>query len=177
MLMVVAIYVIVNDLLRATRMRDLRVRLQREKNRNRFGELRTQLVRLAIEGHLDPKSRIFKSVYAGTTTLMRNPYEFDAAASAILTIPAPPRRKRSGLKKPTRAEAEVAEEFARRLDLLCRDFSRVYTLGAWVIDRLASKDQVPPLWIQMIEERARRGQMRHLIQARKRLVETARQAC
>jgi hypothetical protein len=168
-------YVVVRDLLRAPRMYGLRKRLMRERNRNRFGELRTELVRQAAAGELNPRSQIFESIYRGTTSLMRNPYALEAAAQAILQIPAPEQQRGRGTR-PTRAEGEVAQDFARRIDMLCRDYSKVYVASAWILDRLTGPWSRPPLWIEMIAARAKLQRMRPMVEARKRLEGTAQLA-
>jgi len=172
LLLCVVIYVVVRDFLRAPRMHALRNRLRLERNRNRFGELRTNVVRLAVTGDLNPKSKIFRGIYSGTTNLMRNPYAMEAAAQAVLMIPAP---WPEGGPRPTKAEGDAAREFARRIDLLCRDFSKAYVAAAWIIDRCGITDSGAPLWIQMIQAREQQ-RIKAMVEARKRLECTAQVA-
>ena len=126
----VAVYVAACDVLRAPRTRALKDRLASEKNRNRFGELRTRLVRQAVERNIDPRSGLFSSFYRSLTALMRNPHEFERAAQLVLTLPAP---EQPGAIKPTRAEGEIARDFAKRLDLLCRDYFRLYAASVSMV--------------------------------------------
>lgn len=167
-------YVIARDVLRAPAMRRLEDRLTRERNRNRFGEVRTRLVRVAVEGGIDPKSHVFAGVYKGSTALMRNPYEFEAAANAILTIPLLDQKRRP---KPTKTEGAIARDFAHRIDLLCRDYSKWYRATAWLLDRCTDRKLSAPLWVRLIKERAeRRERIRPMLAARERLERTAQLA-
>ncbi len=175
LLLCVAIYVIACDLLRRPRMHALRTRLVLERNRNRFGQLRTKLVRLATAGELNPKSDLFAGVYQGITKLVRNPHAFEAAAEAVLTIPVPEELLQRG-PRPTRVEGEIARDFATRIDLLCRDYSKIYAAGAWILDRLPSSDDMPPLWLGMLVARALRKRIGSIFEARERLERTARLA-
>jgi hypothetical protein len=167
----VVLYVVACDVLRAGRARDLRERVARERNRNRFGELRTRLLKMAVENRLDPRSSLFSAFYKSLTALMRNPHEFENAAQLVLTLPVP---ERLGAKRPTRSEGEIARDFAHRLDLLCRDYFRFYAAGAWLIDRIDRKGH--PLWVEMLAQRAGRRPAGSLIAARQRLEQTAQSA-
>ncbi len=171
LLLCVGVYVIACDVLRAGPMRSLRDRLRREMNRNRFGELRTDLVRKAIDGEIDPRSELFLPLYRGLTALMRNPQELEAVARITLMLPAPGRRT---ARRPTRSEGLIAREFARRIDLLCRDYFRSYSWMAWVADRLDKHEL--PLWIRVPSLRAREERARTLVAARERLEQTANEA-
>jgi len=150
--------------------RELRRAVVRERNRNRFGVLRTRLMAQSRDGVIDVKSPIFRSMYSGLTVLMREPHEYAKAALAIMTLPErPPVEQPSRV---TRAEAELALEFSDALDRLCRDFSRVYRFLAWCLDNMspADKGQVrpPPLWVQMLK-RPKYGELQQVQNARKRL--------
>jgi len=73
--------------------RELSRAVVRERNRNRFGVLRTRLMAQSRDGVIDVKSPIFRSMYSGLTVLMREPHEYAKAALAIMTLPErPPRR-------------------------------------------------------------------------------------
>lgn len=164
----VAVYVVACDIMRAPVMRRLHDRLTRERNRNRFGEVRTKLVRLAADGQVNPRSQLFMGMYGATTNLMRNPYALEEAAQAILTIPAPNSTRRRS--RPTPIEGEIVRDFARRIDLLCRDYSHWYSMAAWLNDRCDGPARTPPLWIRMILARAeQRKQIRPIAEARARL--------
>lgn len=141
----VAIYVFACEIIRHKRMKVLGELLKRERNRNRFGQLRTRLVALAIDQHVDARSWFFPAIYRGLTALMRNPHDFEAAAQAILTLPA------SAGTRPKRAtpkEVEIALDFAKHLDQLCRDYSWPYAIGTWLLDLLGA-GKGNPLWIRM----------------------------
>jgi hypothetical protein len=178
LLICVFIYVIACDLLRARRRRDLRRRLVCERNRNRFGELRTKLVRLAIGGELNPRSEIFTGAYKAMTTLMRNPDALEAAAQAVLTT-LPPPEQQPQRHRPTRLEGEIVREFAVRIDLLCRDYSTVYLVASWILERVPRSDGTP-LWLAMVTANAARHAQRakfgQMVDARQRLEVTAQRA-
>jgi hypothetical protein len=162
----VAIYVLACEVIRSKRMKVLGDLLKRERNRNRFGQLRTRLVALAIDQQVDTRSWFFPAAYRGLTALMRNPHDFEAAAQAILTLPASAGTRR---QRATPKEVEIALDFAKRLDLLCRDYSRPYAVGAWVLDLLGA-GKGHPLWIRM---HAQSKKARSLFAARERLESVA----
>lgn len=188
------LFVLVTQLGRRHYFRQLEERLRRERNRNRFGELRTEMMRLVAIGELDVRSPFFVSVYRGLTGLMRNPHDSEAAVWHVLSLPLPAGERKHPDWTPTRIEGMLAHEFSLRLDLLCRDYSRSYAVGALIM-RVAAfvrrhldgradvqgdvPDQLmdPHLWYWAgVARKAQQRKARSVVDAREKLDRTARLA-
>jgi len=138
--------------------RELRRAVVKERNRNRFGVLRTQLMSDARDNVLDVHSPTFGSLYRGLTVLMREPHAYADAALAILALPSSGSGDEG--RQATLAEKKIALAFADALDQLCRDFVRPYRFLAWALDGMERSQQgpnqrrAPHLWVQLASKPA-----------------------
>lgn len=124
-------------------------------NRNRFGELRTRLMALARDERVSIQSPAFRLLYRSLTTLMRNPHAYREASETLLTLPDRP----AGASRRTYSaeEASILVDLADRLDLMCRDYSRMYRILAAMHDvSRNNREHLPerlrkyynaPLWV------------------------------
>jgi hypothetical protein len=147
------------ELARANWLRELRALTLRERNRNRFGAIRTRLLELSGEGKVDVKGPWFAWLYRSLTLLMRKPEEYETAANAILMVPDEARPRAKGKVKIPEVEAQILLEYARGLDQLCRDYSKVYRFFAFSHDlsmqrkamqdgRAFDPERFAPLWVK-----------------------------
>lgn len=139
----------------AAKVRDLRRAVYIERNRNRFGELRTELVRAVKDDLVRADSPHFAALYMPLTVLMRNPHCYDDAAGRVLSLE-PSSLPRPAGQRETDFEAKLYMDFARAMDLMLRDYSWYYRMMAGLIERLAPNDGSPlarlaslPMWLQV----------------------------
>lgn len=148
---------LIREMLRVGWLRELQDLAVHERNRNRFGELRTRLVAMAREERIDLRSPHFAVLYRVLTLLMRNPHDYDKAARAVLEWE--PKTSELSEHAATPDEAELLLDFARRMDLLCRDYSRTYRslVGAidWVRRRFGDDNRIPFLVFVYIGKHSR----------------------
>jgi len=163
----VLFYVVVTQIVSAAYTHELRERLICERNRNRFGELRTAMMAMVAEDKIDPRSPFFAPMYGALTALMRNPGAHEAAAQHVLTM-MPPKEGKPNYK-PTELERDILREFSLRLDLLCRDHSRTYAFCAWLVDKIPlDAAHRAPFWMMVVRERMKK-KTSLVYQARERL--------
>src|SRR5947209_7752866 len=133
-----------------------------ERNRDRFGELRTELMRLAREGEVDVKSEAFAVLFRSLTALMGSPSDYPGAVSALLRFSMKPGKGAAFSVTPR--EGRLLMEFAERLDLLCRDFDGVYRFIARHLDLRhdgTQKGEIPVLirfWLTTSRRKEQRRQ-------------------
>lgn len=158
----------IREFARGKWIRDLKALAVQERNRNRFGELRTALMSMARDGAIDVRGERFQTIYGSLTILMRNPHDYEKAAWALLALP---EHRTVGMAPITKSEGELMLLLADRLDLLCRDYNALYRSLAWVLDHARGGSSNPlhqlPLWLQVHLRQAERA--RPIIQARTRL--------
>jgi len=139
---------------------------RREKRRNGFGELRTQLLMLVMSGASNGNdSRVFGPLYSLLTVLMRHPDSYGDAARQLLDGP----HERGSLNStdaeterrqlpPTDAEVTLMVQVAHELDELIDHYipmgRYLLKLHRWVSDK--------PLWLAVRDqEPVRRVRQRH----------------
>lgn len=143
----------IRELWRYKWIRELQLLAKTEKNRNRFGVLRTELMRLAREEELNVGSNTFRELYYLFTNLMRNPQSYQRLAGGILHLPdAIPRSDGRNTPFFTKGEAELLLRFAEFLDALFRDYSRPYRWIAKYYDFIHRRNLnfKWPLWIKIV---------------------------
>jgi hypothetical protein len=87
-------------------------------------------MRLAREDELDANSEVFAILYRSLSMLMRSPEEYLRVVKILLWFSG--RRWDAGeMQEITPKEGELLIEYARRLDLLCRDYDRFYRFLSW----------------------------------------------
>lgn len=163
------------DIVRRTRASS-REALLRERNHQRFAELRKEFLTLATDGRVRSQGAAFDSIYSMLTTLMNSPQEYERAVKRIMTIPSEPTARSSRPSKFTPHEVEFYRSVAHAFDQLCRDYSADYAVSAWMLDVLAKRlprgheMQQLPLWVQVQFKNSRPyRQIAPLRHARRRL--------
>ena len=149
LLVVVAIYLVILAFFRVLFQRKEVKELKRlaitERNRNRFGALRTDLMSLAREKKINIESPLFQALYGFATTLMRNPHLYRDAVHGILILPN--KIESTGNLNLSEDECKMLLLFAKNLDELCRDYSPIYRYAARYFDRRSTIPQIP-LWMK-----------------------------
>lgn len=146
---------VVRERARSKWIAEMRALAHRSVNRNRFGELRTRLLELARTGQTSVSSPVFGMLYKSLTIFMRNPLDYEKAATAILTLPAISPQP-SGVVSHSAGERRLIVDFADALDSFCRDYSRAYRWVAWFLDRVEKRRM--PLWVSMHAQKQARAQ-------------------
>ena len=168
LLVLAALYLVLSTFIRVIyqgkSVRELKRLAITERNRNRFGILRTKLMSLAREEKIDIRSPLFSGLYGCATILMRNPHLYKEAVNDILSF-SDEIESTDGLSL-SQNECELLVQYAQSLDELCRDYSPVYRHIAKYRDRRSSVPTVP-LWIKIREVRQRDQIRRQIEEAEK----------
>lgn len=144
---------VLRELMRRPWHAELRELARQDVNRNRFGEIRTRLMMLVVEGTVDPRAPYFDALYRPLTLLMRAPDQHEQAAAVLLDETARRSLSEVGTESadtnPFRgapsAVGPVLLEFAHALDRLLADYSFLWRCAQWA-HRLTIRKHIP-LWV------------------------------
>lgn len=165
-----AVTLLAYELWRGPRIRAPILRLKCERNRDRFGELRTELMRLARDGEIELRSGAFAALYRSLTILMRSPSDYPTAVRFLLRSFSPAPAEPLPV---TPREGKLLVEFANRLDALCRDFDATYRLFARCMDLAndgTARAEFPPL-LHLFIRRHELIKLKSVQKARARLIQ------
>ena len=119
-----ALNTLVRELCRAGWIKELKLLAITERNRNRFGILRTELLSLARQENLNIRSPLLKELYGCYTILMRKPFLYREVVDSVLFLPNKIRSKEN--LHLSQEECNLLIQFAENFDELCKDYSFVY---------------------------------------------------
>ena len=141
----IALNIIVREIYRASWVKELKLLAITERNRNRFGILRTELVSLARKEKLNIRSPLLKELYSCYTILMRKPDLYKDVVNSVLYLPDKmPSNKNWHLSQ---EEYNLIIRFAENFDELCKDYSFVYRWLARYYERHGSENI--SLWLKL----------------------------
>lgn len=130
---VVWVGVIIRELFRFRYINRLREMEVAERNRNRFGIMRTQLMGYVREGEIDIQSEMFRLLYTSMSVLMRNPHTYNEVSTKVITgLPKVVRSEKRTRRVVSENEAIMCLSFAENLILLIKDYSRLARWVLWV---------------------------------------------
>jgi hypothetical protein len=109
---------------------ELQSLLRAERNRNRFGELRTELMDHVRTERVSVNSEHFRVLYRFLTLLMREPRQYDSVVSSILLSEFSTKRVAG---EAVEVEREMYRKVAHAFHLLCLDYNFIYRMYAWLV--------------------------------------------
>ena len=142
----IALNILVREIYRASWVRELKSLSITERNRNRFGILRTELVSLVRKEKLNIRSPLIKELYSCYTILMRKPDLYKDVVNSVLYLPDKMRSDKNW--QLSQEEYNLIIRFAENLDDLCKDYSLVYRWLARHYDRHGTTPNIP-LWLNL----------------------------